>query len=72
MEDEQAGVERGIDHRGFLPGVDSVVFEGVRAAGEVSTSDLSSLNAMQCEAKAGCEAKGMELEVRGAREDPQC
>ena len=37
---------RGIDHRGFLPGVDSVIFEGMRVAGEVSTSNLSSLNAM--------------------------
>ena len=72
MEDEQAGVERGIDHRGFLPGVDSVVFKGMRAAGEVSTSDLSSLNAMQCEAKASCEVEGMELKVRGAYKDPQC
>ena len=44
---------RGVDHRGFLPGVDSIIFEGMRAAREGSTSDLSSLNAMQCEAKAG-------------------
>ena len=63
---------RGVDHRGFLPGVDSIIFEGMRAAREGSTSDLSSLNAMQCEAKAGCEVEGMELKVRGAREDPQC
>ena len=72
VEGEQAGVGRGVDHRGFLPGVDSVVFEGMRTVGEGSTADLSSLNAMQCEAKASCEVEGMDLKVRGAREDPQC
>ena len=37
---------RGVDHRGFLLGVDFVIFEGMRVAGEGFTSDLSSLNAM--------------------------
>ena len=63
---------KGVDHRGFSPGGDSVAIEGMHVDGEASTSNSSNLFAMQCEAKEGCETEGMELEVRGALENPQC
>lgn len=72
MESEQTGVVKGVDYKGFSPSGDSIAIEGMHAAGEVSTSNSSSTFAMQCAAKEGCETEGMELEVRGALEDPQC